>query len=157
MEIVAPYASQPVAVTDFNNEIWQQCSPIRIEHYWSGEPAMTSRHAEARICWSNEALHVRFNGEQHEPLIVSENPEDNGYILSAVSQDGDFLIAYTPYGRKLKIKTDKIKSEKLKAFWFNPRDGKSITLGVFSNIKEMEFAPHSEGRGSDWLLVIEKN
>jgi hypothetical protein len=44
----------------------------------------------------------------------------------------------------------------LKAWWFNPRDGNRITLGFFSNMKEMEFVPHSIGRGSDWLLVIEK-
>jgi len=90
-----------------------------------------------------------------QELIVSDNPEDKGYIVCAVSQDGDFLMAYTPYGRKLKVKTDQIKSDSLKAWWFNPRDGMSITLGVFSNMKEMEFAPHAEGRGSDWLLIID--
>ena len=85
-----------------------------------------------------------------------DNPEDKGCLLCAVSQDGDFLMAYTPYGRKLKVKTDQIKSDSLKAWWFNPRDGRSITLGVFSNMKEIEeFAPHAEGRGSDWLLIID--
>ena len=90
-------------------------------------------------------------------LIASDNPEDNGYIVSAVSQDGDFLMAYTPFGKKFTIKTDKIKSDNIKASWFNPRDGNSIPIGTFRNDKEIEFAPQSEGRGSDWLLVVEKN
>jgi hypothetical protein len=94
---------------------------------------------------------------QDQDLITTDNPEDNGYIISAVSQDGDFIMAYTPYGRKFSIKTNKIKSGKVKAWWFNPRDGNSIQLGVFSNDKALAFAPQSEGRGSDWLLVVEKN
>jgi hypothetical protein len=64
-------------------------------------------------------------------------------------------MAYTPIGRKLKIKTGSIKADSLSAWWFNPRDGRTITLGNFYNMKEMEFAPHSEGRGSDWLLIID--
>ena len=87
MEIVAHYSSRPVAVTDFDNAIWQQCSPIPIEHYWSGEPAMASRHAEARICWSNEALHVRFIGVQQEPLVVSENPVTDRKTLGLWDRD----------------------------------------------------------------------
>ena len=54
------HASHPLIESDFDNPIWQQCEPITIEHYWSGEPAIPDRHAEARICWSDEALHVRF-------------------------------------------------------------------------------------------------
>ena len=68
--IVARYIDQPVAESDFENEIWQECQPVTIEHYWSGEPAPAARHAEARICWSNEALHVRFVCAQQEPLVV---------------------------------------------------------------------------------------
>ena len=144
-----------------NHNIWQMYTEKRTPVSWARTHWKTALNhpGSAQVGYMKKILEKK-NWQQLVPdqgLIVSENPEDNGYILSAVSQDGDFLMAYTPYGRKLKIKTDKIKSEKLKAFWFNPRDGKSITLGVFSNIKEMEFAPHSEGRGSDWLLVIEKN
>jgi len=90
-----------------------------------------------------------------QEIIAGENVEDRGYIVAAASQDGDFLLAYTPYGRKFKLKTDGIKADSLKAWWFNPRDGSSIMRGVFSNMKEMEFAPHSEGRGSDWVLVLD--
>lgn len=72
--IIARYTSKPIAVDQFDHAAWQSCQPVKIEHYWSGEPAAASRHAEARLCWSDEALHVRFIGEQHEPLNVSDNP-----------------------------------------------------------------------------------
>ncbi|HEX7332998.1 MAG TPA: carbohydrate-binding family 9-like protein [Pyrinomonadaceae bacterium] len=78
MKIIAPYVDHP---------IWQQCQPITIEHYWSGQPAPPSRHAEARICWSDEALHVRFVCAQHEPLIVSENPQTEKKTLGLWDRD----------------------------------------------------------------------
>ena len=73
--IVARHTSQPLRESDFDNPFWRASQSIRIEHYWSGEPASPARHAEARICWSDEALHVRFVGVQREPLIVSDNPQ----------------------------------------------------------------------------------
>ena len=78
MEIIAPYMNQP---------IWEQCQPITIKHYWSGEPAPAARHAEARICWSGEALHVRFVCAQQEPLVVSENPKTDRKTLGLWDRD----------------------------------------------------------------------
>ncbi len=87
MYIVARSAKEPIEVSDFENEIWQECQPITIDHYWSGEPAPSSRHAEARISWSSEALHVRFVCTQQEPLIVSENPRTDKKMLGLWDRD----------------------------------------------------------------------
>ena len=85
--IVARYVDQPVAESDFENQIWKECQPVTIDHYWSGEPAPSSRHAEARICWTEQALHVRFICNQHEPLIVSANPKTNKKTLGLWDRD----------------------------------------------------------------------
>ena len=85
--LIAPHINYPICPSDFANEIWRQCQPVPIEHYWSGEPAIPTRHAEARICWSDEALHVRFDGKQQEPLIVSENPVTNTKTLGLWDRD----------------------------------------------------------------------
>lgn len=87
MNIVAQYVNQPLSEGDFENEAWQAAQPITIDHYWSGEPAPASRHAEARIYWSNEALHVRFVGVQKEPLIVAENPRIDQKTLGLWDRD----------------------------------------------------------------------
>lgn len=78
MNIVAPYVDRPD---------WRACQPIAIKHHWSGEPAPPARHAEARICWSSEALYVRFDCEQHEPLIVSDNPRTDRKTLGLWDRD----------------------------------------------------------------------
>jgi hypothetical protein len=85
--ILAHFATLPIDVSDFDNQLWQQCRPITIEHYWSGEPASSSRHAEARICWSSEALHVRFVCTQQEPLVVSDNPRTTAKTLGLWDRD----------------------------------------------------------------------
>lgn len=72
--IVANYIGESIAAGEFDHAAWDDCEPVKIQHLWSGDPASDSRHAEARLCWSDEALHVRFVGEQHEPLIVADNP-----------------------------------------------------------------------------------
>ena len=77
----------PIPPDDFDNPLWQQSHPIQIEHYWSGEPAIGSRHAEARVCWSDEALHVRFVGEQQEPLIVADHPITDKETLGLWDRD----------------------------------------------------------------------
>ena len=87
MEIVARHVNAPVAEADFENHIWQECQRVPIEHYWSGEPAMGSRHAEARICWSDEALHVRFVGRQQEPLIVADSPNTDKKTIGLWDRD----------------------------------------------------------------------
>jgi len=87
MEIIARYVSAPVGEADFENPFWQECQPVYIERYWSGEPAMVSRHAEARVCWSNEALHVRFAGKQQEPLIVADHPDTDKKTIGLWDRD----------------------------------------------------------------------
>ena len=85
--ITAKYTAEPIAVNQFDHPVWETCEPVKIEHYWSGEPAPASRHAEARLCWSNDALHVRFVCEQHEPPIVVDHPVTDRKTLGLWDRD----------------------------------------------------------------------
>ncbi|HEU4508982.1 MAG TPA: carbohydrate-binding family 9-like protein [Pyrinomonadaceae bacterium] len=87
MTITARYVEQPVGESDFENPAWENFQPVRIEHYWSGEPATPAKHAEVRLCWSSEALHVRFVCAQQEPLIVAENPRIDQKTLGLWDRD----------------------------------------------------------------------
>jgi hypothetical protein len=85
--ITAPYSSLAPAPTDFDHQIWQRSRPIAITQLWSGAPASPSRHAEARLCRTNDALHDRFIGKQQEPLIVSDNPITDKKTLGLWNRD----------------------------------------------------------------------
>ena len=80
--IIASHVAEP-----FDDAAWAVCQPVKIEHYWSGEAADASRHAEVRICWSDAALHARYVCEQHEPLVVAENPRTDVKTLGLWDRD----------------------------------------------------------------------
>ena len=62
-------------VADLKSAEWNKASAVTIDRYWSGEIAPRSRHCEARVLWSSKALHVRFVGQQAEPLVISAVPQ----------------------------------------------------------------------------------
>lgn len=64
-----------LAVEDFSSAEWTKAEPVKIEYYWSGDLAPSLRHAEARLLWSKNALHVRFVCHQNEPLVVTDQPQ----------------------------------------------------------------------------------
>ena len=74
-EIVARYLGFDLNVDDFENEDWRKAQSVQIDRYWSGEPAPAERKAEARLLWSDEALHVRFLCNHWEPLVISNKPQ----------------------------------------------------------------------------------
>jgi hypothetical protein len=74
-EIVTAHLACDLNVTDLDNAEWHSAQSVKIDRYWSGERAPASRHAEARLLWSDKALHIRYVCRQAEPLVVSTNPQ----------------------------------------------------------------------------------
>ena len=72
--IEARQVGSNLPVSALTADEWNRAQPVPINRYWSGEQAPESRHAEARLLWSHEALHVRYVCNQAEPLIVSDEP-----------------------------------------------------------------------------------
>lgn len=64
-----------IAADDLNNVVWSEARPVRLTQYWSGADAPLERHAEARVIRSDKALCIRFECQQHEPLVVSSEPQ----------------------------------------------------------------------------------
>ena len=69
------HVDHEIGVSTFSDKAWRDAKKVEIETYWSGDEAPESREFEARLLWSDSALYVRFEAEQHEPLIVSEHPD----------------------------------------------------------------------------------
>jgi len=69
--------------------------------------------------------------------------------------DGTYAMVYAPVGRSFRVRMDVIKGAKVKAWWFNPRDGKATAIGEFPNTGEREFTPPDKGEMIDWVLVLD--
>jgi cellulose/xylan binding protein with CBM9 domain len=73
--IAAPFSSRNLSAGDFDHAEWLRSDPVTIAHRWNGQNAPASRHAQARIMWTREALLVRFVCRQEEPLVVNSTPQ----------------------------------------------------------------------------------
>jgi hypothetical protein len=74
-------------VQDLDNPVWKQAGTVNIDSYWSGEKAPETRQAKAQLLWSVDALYVRFEGNQGEPLVVSASPRVDVKTLGLWDRD----------------------------------------------------------------------
>jgi hypothetical protein len=64
-------------------------------------------------------------------------------------------MIYVPIGRKFRVRMNKISGTTVKAWWYNPRDGKANAIGEFPQTREREFISPSPGEQLDWILVLD--
>ncbi len=76
-------------------------------------------------------------------------------FVATRDESGTYAMVYAPVGRSFKVNMGVIKGAKVKAWWFNPRDGKATAIGTFDNKGEHEFIPPDKGEMLDWLLVLD--
>lgn len=87
-----------------------------------------------------------------EQLVV--DPLAGADTIVATRGNG-YAFIYSAQGRKFQARLDRVGAAKLKAQWFNPRNGAYSDAGEFEGTGEREFTCPSEGFGSDWVLVLD--
>jgi hypothetical protein len=76
-------------------------------------------------------------------------------FVATRDSEGGYAMVYAPVGRSFKVRMNKITGPKVKAWWFNPRDGQAKEVGVFENKGERKFTPPDPGELLDWVLVLD--
>jgi hypothetical protein len=69
--------------------------------------------------------------------------------------DGTYAMVYAPVSRPFTVRMSKIAGSKVRAWWFNPRDGSTTPAGTFDNTGERTFEPPGRGEMTDWVLVLD--
>ncbi|MEP7213904.1 MAG: carbohydrate-binding family 9-like protein [Acidobacteriota bacterium] len=85
--ILINHVSNDFPITETGRAEWRIANSATINRYWSGAEAPASRHAAARLLWSDTSLYVRFDASQSEPLIVSETPDLSAKTLGLWDHD----------------------------------------------------------------------
>lgn len=86
--------------------------------------------------------------------IVINQGEKYNYIVATKGKNYAFLYTYT--GRNIEVKLGFLQGKSVKCSWFNPRNGKYISIGKIANQGVKSFNPPSEEKaGNDWVLVME--
>jgi hypothetical protein len=76
-------------------------------------------------------------------------------FVATRDEGGSYAMVYAPVGRKFSVNMDKITGAQVKAWWFNPRDGKATAIGTFENKGVREFTPPDLGEMLDSVLVLD--
>ncbi len=92
--------------------------------------------------------------DQKHEVVVDGLGEFNGldYLAAARTRAGATVIAYLPSRRMLAVDMSKVSGKAAKAWWYNPRTGKSRAAGEFATTGKRQFTPPEEG---DWVLVLD--
>lgn len=85
--IEAVHTKVDLSADQLKHAEWNRARPIKITRYWSGNEAPASRHAEARLTWSDAALGVRFVCRQEEPLVVNPTPQTKKKTMQLWDRD----------------------------------------------------------------------
>jgi hypothetical protein len=76
-------------------------------------------------------------------------------FVATRDENGSYAMIYVPVGRSFAVRMDKVTGPAVKAWWFNPRDGKATAIGEYPNTGTRRFTPPDPGEALDWLLVLD--
>ncbi len=87
-------------------------------------------------------------------MIPNDIGDKYDYVIATRGESYAFIYTYT--GRAFDVSLGKITGEKVKAWWYSPRNGKAEFLGYFNNegIKRFD-PPGQKEQGNDWVLVLD--
>ena len=119
------------------------------------QDAMNSLGAQQMKHLKNLMLSRSFFDRVPDQTLVA-GPNGNKYERVIATRGDNYMMAYTYTGKDFSLNMGKIKGDKVKAIWFDPRTGKETILGEIENKGVQKFNPPGEPKnGNDWVLVLE--
>lgn len=143
-----------------NNNVWQMWAPGRapvidanipwneaLDHPGAFQMGILRRFFESRP----------FTRLMPAAEMIVDGPRTGGAkVRAAVADDGSFALVYSPRGEAFTVRMDAIKTGTgVQSWWFDPRYGSASAIHIGENISLQTFTPPGQGRGQDWILVLD--
>jgi hypothetical protein len=93
-----------------------------------------------------------------QSLLKSPEGKDGDHCQATRDAAGSYALIYIPHGKGVKIDLGKLSGPRLKAYWYDPREGGANPAGEFDNKGTAEFVPptaNKAGEPNDWVLVLD--
>lgn len=84
--------------------------------------------------------------------MVAENYPGANYI--SATRGADYALFYAPNGMDIRAKLGVLPGGRVKAQWFNPKNGEYAEIGIYENSGERLFSPAARGRDCDIVLCL---
>jgi len=95
-----------------------------------------------------------FSRIPDQSLIAGEAGEGGQHIQAARDRDGSYAFVYFPaIDTYKKIDLGKLKGNRIRAWWYDPRTGIGTLIDTLDGGKQAEF--HTPPYGPDWVLVLD--
>jgi len=95
-----------------------------------------------------------FDRIPDQSLIAGPQGEKYNRLIATRGKNYAFIYTYT--GREISVNTGQLTGSKIKASWFNPRNGQVTAIGTFTKTKTFKFNPPGQKtNGNDWVLIID--
>jgi hypothetical protein len=89
-----------------------------------------------------------------QSLIAANQGEKYNRLIA--TRGKNYAFVYTYNGREMQIDAQKLAGDKIKASWYNPRNGQITAIGTFEKSKTLKFNPPGQKKdGNDWVLIID--
>jgi hypothetical protein len=140
-----------------HHSVWQMFAPGRRPvngplFYWY---EAIHRPGAAQMQYLRKLVESRpFLSRVPDPSLLTD-PLDGPDRIVATRGDG-YAFIYTPQLREITVDLTKLKFERIKAWWFNPRNGSYDLIGTLVPDGLRQFSsPALGGLGADWVLVLD--
>ncbi len=142
-----------------NNNVWQFHTGERLGEIAGNQPwrEALDHPGALQMRFVRRLFESRpFNKLEPRQSMILDGPAQGGAkIRAARATDGAFAFVYSPRGAPFTIDQSVIKGSRLKKLWYDPRYGVAYWLHTGSTKAIQTYTPPTEGRGCDWILIIE--
>lgn len=110
----------------------------------------------AQMQWLRNLVLSRpfFERVPDQTMIAGENGARYDYLIATRGNSYAFVYTYT--GRPFEVQMSRVSGAKVRAWWFDPRDGSAKEVGTLSNKGTHRFTPPGNpAPGNDWVLVLD--
>jgi hypothetical protein len=88
--------------------------------------------------------------------VLTAVPGEGRYRFAATRDaNGSYAMVYVPTARKFSVRLEAISGGRVRAWWFNPRDGTAMPAGDFPATATREFLSPNPDDDLDWVLVLD--
>jgi len=148
-----------------HHSVWQMWSPKQVPKNFPLMPwdkailqpgAAQMQHARALLESRPFLTRIPDDGLLAPHPIPTALPGAGRYHFAATrDRAGTYALVYAPIGRPFTVRMGQLSGPRVRAWWFNPRDGTATAIGSFANQGERAFLPPAPGEALDWVLVLD--
>lgn len=87
-------------------------------------------------------------------LLADARSRGKAHLQATRASDRHVALVYSPLGKPIKVRMDKLTGSHVKASWYDPRTGAGTPGELFAARGVQTFHPPSSGEDHDWILVL---